>query len=107
MTLLTNTTWVNGIQYIEVKCMAENVSPGASISWETGDCRSASEPRNVVSGSQQEDSVVWNMARLPLYYYAGCTLICVVHHDGLKNPVQKSIHIPLIGMFYNIVLTYE
>ncbi|GAA6074636.1 uncharacterized protein si:ch211-149e23.4 [Tachysurus ichikawai] len=96
VTLLTNTTWVNGIQYIEVKCMAENVSPGASISWETGDCRSASEPRNVVSGSQQEDSVVWNMARLPLYYYAGCTLICVVHHDGLKNPVQKSIHIPLI-----------
>ncbi|KAK3561034.1 hypothetical protein QTP86_025715 [Hemibagrus guttatus] len=97
VTLLTNTTWVNGLQHIEVKCIAGNMSPGANITWDTGDCKSAFEPGNVVSGSQQEHSVVWSMAQLPVYSYAGCNVICMVHHGGLEKPVQKSIHIPLIG----------
>lgn len=93
-----------------MKCMADNVSPDANITWDTGDCRSeisASVPGNVLSGSHQNHGVVWNKARLPINSYAGCTVICVVHHSGLEKPVQKSIHIPLIGMFYTIVLIYE
>lgn len=110
MTLLSNTSWENGIEYTEVKCRADNVSPDASITWDTEDCRSeinATEPGNVVRGNQQDHGVVWKMARLPVYSYAGCTVICVVHHHELEKPVQKSIHIPLIGMFYTIVLIYK
>ncbi|XP_060799702.1 uncharacterized protein si:ch211-149e23.4 isoform X2 [Neoarius graeffei] len=100
VTLLSNTSWENGIEYTEVKCRADNVSPDANITLDTDDCRSeinATEPGNVASGSQQDHSVVWKMARLPVYSYAGCTVTCVVHHQGLEKPVQKSIHIPLIG----------
>ncbi|KAB5550162.1 hypothetical protein PHYPO_G00050650 [Pangasianodon hypophthalmus] len=100
VTLLSNTSWENGIEYTEVKCMVDNVFPDANITWDTGDCRSrisTSEPGNVVSGSQQDHGVVWNTARFPVNSYAGCTVICVVHHNGLEKPVQKSIHIPLIG----------
>ncbi|KAF4085872.1 hypothetical protein AMELA_G00099870 [Ameiurus melas] len=100
VTLFSNTSWENGIEYTDVKCMADNVSPDANITWVTRDCRSGisdSERGKVVSGSQQDHGVVWNTARLPVYSYAGCTVICVVHHRGLEKLVQKSIHIPSIG----------
>ncbi|TSZ12225.1 Dynein heavy chain domain-containing protein 1 [Bagarius yarrelli] len=99
LALLTNTTWVNGIEYTEIKCVANNVPPGANITWDTEDCRggiSASKPSNVVSERQEEQCTVWNIARLPVYFYAGCTIICLVHHAGLETLVRKSIHIPLI-----------
>ncbi|XP_017346948.1 uncharacterized protein si:ch211-149e23.4 isoform X1 [Ictalurus punctatus] len=100
VTLFSNTSWENGIEYTEVKCMADNVSPDANITWVTRDCRSGisdSDPGNVVPGSHQDHGVVWKTARLPVYSYAGCTVICVVHHHGLEKLVQKSIHIPSIG----------
>lgn len=89
--------------------MADNVSFDANITWDTEDCGSGirtSEPENVVSESQRDHNVVWKTARLPVYSYKGCTVICVVHHRGLEKPVQKSIHIPLKGIFYTIVLIY-
>ncbi|KAF5893033.1 poliovirus receptor-like, partial [Clarias magur] len=99
MTLLSNVTWDNGIKYTEVKCMAENVSPDVNITWHTVDCRSgidASEPGKVVSGSHQDLGVIWKMARIPVYSYAGCKLICVMHHPALEKPMQKCIQIPFI-----------
>lgn len=109
VTLLSNQTWENGIEYTEVKCMADNASPDANITWDTMDCRSgisAPEPRRVVARRTQDPGVVWITARLPVYSHSGCTLICVLHSHGLEKPVQKSIHIPLTSMFYTNVPIY-
>ncbi|KAF7699823.1 uncharacterized protein si:ch211-149e23.4 [Silurus meridionalis] len=100
VTLTSNTSWENGFEYSELKCMADNVSPDAKITWETGNCSngiSASKHGNVVFGSQQDNGVVWSTVWLPIYSYAGCTVICeVLYHSSLEKPVQKSIDIPLI-----------
>ncbi|XP_036414897.1 uncharacterized protein si:ch211-149e23.4 [Colossoma macropomum] len=103
VTLQSNTVWENGVAYTEVNCSADNAPPAATIAWDTEDCASginASELSSFVrhSGRQQEDTEgVWSTAHLSVQAYAGCTVICVLKHQGLGRPERKSFRIPSIG----------
>ncbi|KAL7848561.1 hypothetical protein SRHO_G00201840 [Serrasalmus rhombeus] len=103
ITLQSHTVWENGVAYAEVNCSADNAPPAASIAWDTENCTSgisASELGSFVRqpGSAQEDAGgVWSTARLSVQAYAGCTVTCVLKHQDLGRPEQKSFPIPLIG----------
>ncbi|KAL6470882.1 hypothetical protein MHYP_G00195320 [Metynnis hypsauchen] len=103
ITLQSNAVWESGVAYAEVNCSADNAPPAASIAWDTKNCTSginASELGSFVrqSGNQQEDAGgVWSTAHLSVQAYAGCTVICVLKHQELGRPEQKSFRIPLIG----------
>ncbi|XP_051966227.1 uncharacterized protein LOC127631877 [Xyrauchen texanus] len=102
ITLQSSIKWENGIAYTRLLCSVESKSPATTITWNTEYCDSdINSIERVMSQYKYQEShmlTAQSVAHVPIYLYAGCTVICVVEHQGLEKPENKSIDLPTLGL---------
>ncbi|XP_042595179.1 uncharacterized protein si:ch211-149e23.4 [Cyprinus carpio] len=101
ITLQSSVEWDSGIAYASLVCSVQSQTPAAAITWAVechGINNNSSELVMTQPELQQSHMVVaQSVAHIPIYSHAGCTVTCVVEHQGLEKPENKSIVLPSLG----------